>query len=144
MKASLKNLSTGYTHESTYTSDESVELAELDIRMAQFSWREGADLIFLDNKTFEEIRLKGEDIEKERFLVEGSDAKLVSFMGKVIDVELPKVAEFTVESVDSASTWQGSMPAVLNSGTTIMVPMFIKEGDVIRVNTEEANYVERA
>tara|TARA_B110000090_G_C13347954_1_gene433733 strand:+ start:422 stop:1051 length:630 start_codon:yes stop_codon:yes gene_type:complete len=146
IKATLKNLCTGFTHESTYTSDESVELAELDIRKACFSWREGADLVFLDNQTYEEIRVKGEDIEKEKFLVEGSDAKLVSFSGNVIDVELPKVAEFIVESVDSASTSLGNMPALLRgtSGCTIMVPLFIKEKDVIRVNTEEGSYVERA
>jgi elongation factor P len=144
VKATLKNLSTGFSHESTYTSDEQVEIANMDISTAQFSWDDGVELVFLDTSTFDEIRVGKGDIDNAKFLVEGSEARLIRFRNKVIGVDLPKVCEFEVVSVDSSATWQGNQPATLNSGAVVMVPMFIKEGQRIRVNTEDANYVEKA
>jgi len=144
VKATLKNLITGFTHEQTFTSDEMVEHADLEKEAVQYSWSDGQDFIFM-NSLFEEVRLSKESVDKQgQFLLEGQEVKLLKFKDAVIGLELPTICEYTVESLDESKSIGSNCPAVLNCGATVLVPLFIKEGTRIRVNTEEHSYVDRA
>ena len=144
VKASLKNLITGSTKDYTFSSDEQVEIAELEKAAASLSWSEGACLVFMDSETFEEIRVDSKVIDNAEYLSDGAEVKLLKFMGDVIGVELPTIAEFNVTSIEMVKSTGGNFPATLDSGASILVPSFIKVGERIRVNVEEGKYVERA
>ena len=144
VKASLKNLVNGSTKDHTFTSDEQVEIAELEKLSASLSWREGASLVFMDSETFEEIRVDTKIVDNADFLSDGAEVKLLKFMGEVIGVELPSIVEFDVTNIEMIKSTGGNYPATLDSGASILVPSFIKIGEKIRVNVEEGKYVERA
>ena len=86
VKASLKNLITGSTKDYTFSSDEQVEIAELEKAAASLSWSEGACLVFMDSETFEEIRVDSKVIDNAEYLSDGAEVKLLKFMGDVIGV----------------------------------------------------------
>ena len=71
----------------------------------QYSWRDGDEFVFMNPRSFEEVRVPKDDIENFLFLSEGQDVKLMKFDGKIIGVELPLVSEFVVTSVDGSKTW---------------------------------------
>ena len=144
VKASLKNLITGANKDHTFSSDELVEAAAMEKQQATFSWSDGNNLIFMDTESFEEISVDKQIIDNAKFMIEGSEVKLMKFKGEVIGVDLPTICEFEVESVDMVKSTGGNYSATLNSGAVILVPSFIKAGESIRVNVEDAKYVERA
>ena len=144
VRATLRNLISLQTFEKTFNSDEVVEHADLEKRMAQYSWEDSNSLVFLSSDTFEEIRVPKELAENKDYLLEGSDVKLLLFRDAVIGVEIPEVIEYTVVSLNTDKSKQGDQEATLNSGAKIMVPLFIKENTRIKVNTLQGTYVERA
>jgi elongation factor P len=146
VKAGLKNLISGNTTEKTFTSDEMVEMANMEKQIVNYSWCDESSntLVFLDSETYEEVRVHKDIIDNAKFLVEGNDVKLLLFKGEVIGADLPTVCEFVVDSIDMVKSTSGNYSAVLNSGAKINVPDFIKVGETIRVNVEEGKYVERA
>ena len=144
VKASLKNLITGSTKDYTFSSDEQVEIANMEKVPATLSWREGSSLVFMDSESFEEVRVDNKIVENAAFLSDGAEVKLLKFMDEVIGVELPTVVEFEVTSVEMVKSTGGNYPATLDSGANILVPAFIKQGERIRVNVEDGKYVERA
>lgn len=144
VRATLKNLISSQTFEKTFTSDEVVEMAAMEKEPAHFSWADSNSCMFMNTETFEEVRVPKEDIDNMEFLFEGLEVKLVKFRDSVIGVELPNVVVYDVVSVDDTKEAGGMVPSVLNSGASIMVPKFIKDGMKIRVNTYDRSYVERA
>lgn len=144
VKAGLKNLVSGLTTEKTFTSDEMVELANMDKQMVTFSWCDGDTFVFLDKETFEEVRVTRDVLDKSQYLVEGSDVKLFLFKGEVIGVDLPTISEFEVTHIEMIKSAGGNYPATLNSGAKVLVPDFIRVGQSIRVNIEDGKYVEKA
>ena len=96
----------------------------------------------MNNETFEEVRVPVDDVDNKAFLVEGQNVKLLKFRDNVIGVELPNIYEYIVTKVDDSL--QGKELATLNNGTVINVPSFVKVGQKIKVNTQDASYVGRA
>ena len=103
----------------------------------------------MDGENYEEFNLPLSLLkEKIKFLKEGSEVKVIIFENKPITIELPKKVELKVISAPPGvrgDTAQGSVtkPVTLETGLKIQAPLFIKEGDIIRVNTEKEEYVER-
>jgi len=143
VKATLKNLSTGYTHDRTFTSDETVEHAEMERQAVQYSWADGGELVFL-NPEFEEVRVPKTLVDNAHFLLEGQEVKLLRFKESILGVELPVIAEYTVVGVDPSREHGGNLMGKLDTGHELWMPLFIKEGTRVRVNTEENRYVDRA
>eukprot|EP00605_Chrysophyceae_sp_TOSAG23-4_P001285 GSChrysophyteH1.ASY1.ANO1.1397.1 assembled CDS len=150
VKASMKNLKSGVTMEKTYTSDEIVELANLDKADVTFSWRDESaqELVLLDTDSYEEVRIGADLVDNAKYLVEGREAKLLTFQGTPFGIEIPLVSEFDVVSIDvtksTGNTGMQTHPATLESGAIVQVPTFITSGMRIKVNTEEDKYLERA
>jgi len=144
VRATLRNLISLQTYEKTFSSDEVVEHADLQKRIAQYSWEDSNSLVFMSSDTFEEIRVSKDIADNKDYLLEGSDVKLLLFRDSVIGVEIPEVVEYTVVKLNTDKSKQGDQEATLNSGAKIMVPLFIKENSRIKVNTVEGTYVERA
>jgi elongation factor P len=144
VRAVLKNLINGQVFEKTFTSDESVESADLEKEVCQYTWNDGHTYCFLKSESFEEVQVERSAVDSPQFFIEGQEVKLLKFNAKIIGVELPKICEYEVLQIDQQKTSSGQVSARLNCGAEVFVPMFITEGMKIRVNVVEGLYVERA
>lgn len=144
VKATLKNLVSGFTHDKTFTSDETVEHAEMERQMASYSWADSTSLVFMNTETFEEIRIPKSLVENSHFLVDGQEVKLLKFRDAVLGVEIPVISEYEVTEVDPSKEHGGNMMATIQTGHALWVPVFIKPGTRIRINTQDNLYVDRA
>ena len=149
VRTKLKNIKTGQVVEETFRSGEKVEIVRVEARSYNFLYNDGDDYCFMDNKTYEQISLSKiilEDIID--FLIENTTVDIL-FDGELpIEVRIPLHMNLLVtetEPGEKGNTAQGATkPAVLESGLIIQVPLFIKEGELIRVDTKDKKYIERA
>ena len=144
----IKNLQTGAVIERTWKSGESVEVADVEERSMTYSWAEHDTYVFMDTSTGDQIHVEKDKVGDEaRFLTEGLDCDVTLFNGNAIGVELPSsvvVQVVTSEPGVKGDTASGATkPATLASGATINVPLFIKEGEWVKVDTRTGNYLER-
>lgn len=148
VQAKLKNLITGRILEYTFKFGEKIEAADVTKSKAQFLYKDREGTHFMDNATFETVNLPKDLTESvEGYLKEGMEVNLVSYRGKPISVELPiKVALKVVSTppgIRGDTATGGSKPATLETGLVVNVPLFIKEGETVKINTETGEYVER-
>ena len=145
----LRNLFTGNVQDITYHSGDKVEEASITILEMQYLYEEGGNYIFMDNTTFEQIPMTKEQLgDKHYFLKEGTPVTILMLEEKPFDITLPKVVELKVvrtqASLKGATVTAQLKGAVLETGATVGVPAFIKEGDIIKVDTRTGNYLERS
>jgi elongation factor P len=145
----VKNLVNGAVLAKTYKGQEKIEAAEVTNQTAQYLYSDGADLHFMDPVNFEQFQVPletGEDVPK--YLREGENATLQLFEGRVINVELPTSVLLQVTHTDTVvkgdTTSSVQKDAELETGLVIKVPAFIKTGDVLKVDTRDGSYLERA
>jgi len=148
VRTKIKNLVTGRVLDQTFRSGERVKRPDLMEREMQYLYREGDDFYLMDNETFEQIVLTAEQMgEAALFLTDNLNVKVLFFNKNPVAVELPTFVELTVTQTepgvrgDTASG--GSKPATLESGAVIQVPLFINEGDRVKVDTRTGTYIER-
>jgi elongation factor P len=144
----IKNLTNGNVIERTWKSGESVELADVETRKMTYSWAESDTLVFMETTTGDQIHVEKDKLgEEARFLTEGLDCDVTLYNGNAIGVELPPsvVVQITASEPgikgDTASG--ATKPATLSSGATVNVPLFIKEGEWVKVDTRTGQYLER-
>lgn len=149
MQTKLKNLITGKVLEINFKPGDRVEEADLEKHKTNFLYSDPENYYFMDNETFDQFSLlKNQFSEKAKFLKEGLETEVLYFNNQPVNLELPKKVDYKIVSAPPAvrgDTAHGSAtkPVELETGLTINVPLFIKEGDTIRVNTETGLYVER-
>lgn len=149
VRAKLRNLLTGQTLEKTFNASDKVEEADVVKSPAIFLYAKDAMFYFMDQESYEEFSLTEEIIgELKNFLKEQQETTVMRFNDKPISIELPKVVELKV--IEAASGVRGdtatsaTKPVVLETGYRVNAPLFIKEEEIIRVNTETGQYIERA
>jgi elongation factor P len=149
MQTKLKHLVTGNTLEYSFKAGEKVETAELDRNKASFLYADHEGAHFMDNESYEQFSLDDAVIgDKKKFIKDGTEVLVSKFNGIPITIELPPKIEMTITDAppgikgDSA---QGRVmkEATLENGTTVKVPLFVNTGDMIRINTDTGDYVER-
>jgi len=149
MKTTLKSLLTGSTIPMTFQGNEKIEPAQVTYSKAQFLYNQGDDYMFMDNETYEQFSFLKEDLgDQTGYLVEGASVDIQNFEGKPINIQLPpkinlKVTETTAGVRGDTAQGKVTKPATLETGLVVSVPIFINEGDTIRVNTETGEYCER-
>jgi elongation factor P len=148
VRTKLKNLLNGRVVDQTFRSGEKVEKPDLMEREMQYLYREGDRYCLMDNETFEQIMLSAEQVGEARlYLIENLNVEVLFYNKEPIAVELPTFVELAIAQTepgvrgDTASG--GSKPAVLESGATLQVPLFINEGDRVKVDTRTGTYIER-
>ena len=147
LRTTLKNLLTGANIERTFRSEKFNE-ADMSRGKAQFLYQGGGNYTFMDSKTFEQFNLKQEMLGANvNYLVEGQEVELVYFNGNPISIQLPLKMKFKITQADPAvkgdTVTNPSKSATIETGMTIKVPMFVKEGDTILVDTRNGSYIER-
>ena len=144
----VKNLITGALLPKTFKGQDKVEPAEVSNKKVQYLYNDGENFFFMDPETFEQFELNKEIIDDAAgFLKEAEELNLQFFDGKVINVELPKnvwlAVTYTENVVKGDTTSSVLKDAELETGLTVKVPAFIKEGDVVSVDTSTGEYRER-
>ena len=148
VRTKLKSVQSGNVVEKTFRAGESVQQAILEKSNLQHTYVESGDYVFMDMISFEETRLTSEQIGKgSKYLKEGMEVNVIFHNGKVLEVELPititlKVTE-TDPGVKGDTASGGTKPAILETGAQVMVPLFISEGEMIKVDTRNDTYLGR-
>lgn len=148
LQLKIRNLKTGSITQSRVRPDDKVELAYLETREMQYSYREGDSLIFMDTETFDQMPLPAEFIgEQVGFLRENDLVRVVVYEGKPMTIELPAAVELKVidtePGIKGATAAAQYKPATVETGVKIDVPSFINIGDVIKIDTESGKYLSR-
>jgi elongation factor P len=148
VRTKVKNLKTGRVLDRTFRAGERVEEADVDERTMQYVYQEGDNLVFMDTTSFEQIPFTPAQVgDARKFLKENLEVSVVFWRGQPIGLELPSFIEASVTRCDpgmKGDTASGATkPATIETGATLQVPLFIKEGDVLRVDTRTGQYVER-
>ncbi len=149
LKIKCRNLINGNVLERTYQGTEKAEEAETETKKANFMYKDKGQACFMDNASYEQFDLPLEEIgDAAMFLKDGTDVDVLYFEGKPVSVSLPIKMDLKVVSappgVKGNSAGNVNKQVELETGAKISVPMFINEGDVIRINTDSGEYVERA
>ena len=144
----VKNLVTGAMLPKTFKGQDKLEHAEVNLKKVQYLYSDGNDFHFMDPETFEQFQLDKDIIEDAAgFLKEGEELSLQFFDNKVINIELPKnvylKVVYTENVVKGDTTSNVLKDAEMETGITVKVPSFIKEGDAISVDTSTGEYRER-
>jgi elongation factor P len=149
VRTKLKNILTGAVIDRTYNAGERVTDVRLERRPIQFSYVDGHFYHFMDMQTYDDIMLNEGVIgaDQLRYLKEVMECEGLVHDGRVILVELPVFVELTVTRTDPGTRGDtatgGTKPAQLETGATVQVPLFIEEGQVIRVDRREDKYLTR-
>jgi elongation factor P len=149
MQTKLKNLIDGRVLEINFKPGDKVETADLQHGPANFLYAADNELHFMDNETFEEFSLSADLIGKAKeFLTDGLEVDVLKFNDKPVVIEVPKKVKLKVveapQGVRGDSATGATKVVVLETGAKITAPLFIKEGELIVVNTETGEYAERA
>ncbi len=145
----MRNLRSGSTLEHRFSSTEAVDRAILDEHEMTYLYNEGDTYYFMNTETFEQIGLSAEELgDGVGYLLPDTLIKVAFYEGAPIGIEIPQVVELTVvetePEIKGATVSNVGKQAKLETGITIQVPAFIKEGEKIRVDTTEGRYIERA
>lgn len=149
VRTKMKNMISGSTYEETFRVEERFEDPNLQICEMQFLYQEGNDYHFMDQQTFEQTFLTKEQLEDVvGFLKEQEVYTILYFNERPIDVTPPLFMELKVVETPPGvrgNTAQGgaTKPATLESGLVLQVPLFVNEGDIIKIDTRDAAYIER-
>lgn len=149
LKMKARNLLSGAIIEMSFRDSDRLEEADLAFHQAQFLYRDGQTYYFMNNQTYDQFELNGDVVGKAGDLLkDGSTVDVLSYRSKPIAVNLPPKVDLAVTYTEPAvagNTVSNVMKnATIETGATIKVPMFVKNGDVVRINTETGEYVERA
>ena len=149
VQASLRSLRTGKSSDIRFSSTEKIDVVPMTVRKMDFSYLDGKDYVFSDPETFETVTLAPEVVgEAKNYLVENGGVTVTFVEEKAVLVELPSSVILTVKDApegirgDSANNVQKS--ATLETGITVQVPLFIKTGEKLKIDTRTGKYMERA
>ena len=149
LKTKMKNLKTGSTQERNFNASTKFEAAMIEKKSAQYSYSAGDVYYFMDMETYETIPISAEQVgDSLKFVKENMMCKILQYKGNVFGIEPPTFVELEVTQTEpgvKGDTATGATkPATLETGAVIMVPLFINEHDMIRVDTRTGEYMERA
>lgn len=149
VQTKLKSLNSGSNYEHRFRSEDTLERAMLDQKEMQCLYEEGDGYVFMDTKDFNQVTLDKETLgEAVNYLLPNTMLSVDFYEGRAVGVELPHVVELTIIETEppmkGATASGGSKPAKLETGVMVDVPQFIQVGEIIRVDTRDGKYVERA
>ncbi|SMC20081.1 translation elongation factor P (EF-P) [Desulfacinum hydrothermale DSM 13146] len=144
----LKNMITGVQFDRTYRSGDKFSAADLEEQEMEYLYKDGTQYHFMNTSTYEQVELSEEAVgDAKNFLTENLTVDMLFFKGSPIGISLPNFVELKVTRSDpgvKGDTASGATkPAVLETGYQIQVPLFIEEGDVLKLDTRTGTYVER-
>jgi len=149
MQCKLKNLKTGAFIARNFQGSEKIEPADVGYRKVQYLYNNGDRYTFMDQENYDQFELSADTLgDAVGYLIEGGDADALTFQGNPIGIKLKPTVELkvveTMPGVRGDTATGGSKPAKLESGISVNVPLFINEGEIVKINTETGEYMSRA
>jgi len=147
-RTKIKNMITGAVLERTYRTGEKLEPANVEEREMQFLYNDGEHYCLMDNTTYEQIMISPDDVgEAAKFMPDNINVQVMFFDERPIGITLPNFVELEVTHTEpgiKGDTASGATkPATLSTGAVINVPLFIEEGEVLKIDTRTSEYIER-
>ena len=148
VRTKLRNVISGGVVDRTFNPTEKLQEAVIERKEMQYLYSDGELYYFMDQETFEQIPLNAEKVEDAiKYLKENMFAVIKFFKGSAFSVEAPNFVElqitYTEPGVKGNTATNSLKPATVETGATINVPMFVNDGDVIRIDTRTGEYMER-
>ena len=148
VRTKLRNLRTGSVFDRTFRAGERMEAARIERKPMQYLYRGGSDYVLMDLETYDQISLgAGLFGDAVKYLKEGLEVSVIMHEDRVMGVELPDTVDVQVTQTDPGlrgdTASGGSKPALVETGAVVDVPLFIDNGDIIRVDTRSGEYVSR-
>jgi elongation factor P len=149
VRTKMRNLLTGNIVDPTFRSGDKVEKPDLEDKDVQYLYQSDGMYHFMDPQSYDQYEVQAEALgDATKFLKENTDCSVLFYEGKVINIELPNHVVLEIAECDPAvrgDTVQGATkPAKLETGHTVNVPLFISEGEKVKVDTRTGDYIERA
>ena len=149
VRTKIRNVISGSVTEKTFNPTDKFPTAYVERKDMQYLYSDGDLYYFMDNETYENIPISKDVLgDNFKFVKENMDCKVLSYKGKVFGVEPPFFIELEVTQTDPGfkgdTATNATKPATLETGAEIRVPLFINEGDHIKVDTRPGEYMERA
>jgi elongation factor P len=148
VRITLRNIKRGQTVERSFQAGTKWPRASMERRPVQFLYRDDDDFHFMDTDTYDQFMLRGEQLgESVQYLKDGMTLERTTYQGETIGVELPVTVELSVTQTEpgfAGDTAQGARKgATLETGLVVQVPLFVSEGDTVRVDTRTGEYQTR-
>lgn len=148
IRLKVRDIRGGHTIERTFQATEKFARARLDYRTMQYLYNEGDLYYFMDEENFEQLPINASHLgDALNYLKEGMSLEVSSYKGELVDVELPITVELEVTQTEPGfkgnTATAGNKPARLETGLKIQVPLFVSQGDIIKVDTRNGTYLER-
>ncbi len=148
VRTKLKNIITGNVNETTFRAGEKLPKAQIEYRDMQYLYESGGDYMFMDQASFEQVSLSAELLgDGLKYLKENMVIGVQFYSGAPIGVELPNFVELVIVETDPGlrgdTASGGTKPAKLETGAIVQVPLFVQQGEKIRVDTRTHQYLER-
>jgi elongation factor P len=147
VRTKIKHMRTGRVIDNTFRAGEKVELVEFEDKHMQFLYRDER-YNFMDTETYEQVSLSAEEVGEARlYLKENTEVDVLYIDGAPVTVDVPNFVELTITKTDPGvrgdTAQGGSKPATLETGAIVQVPLFLNEGDVVKVDTRSGDYLGR-
>jgi elongation factor P len=148
VRITLRNIKRGQTIERSFQAGTKWPRAQMERRPVQFLYRDGDDFHFMDNASYDQFSLRADQLDQAvHYLKDGMTLDRTAYQGETIGVELPVTVDLAVSSTEpgfAGDTAQGARkPATLETGLVVQVPLFVIEGDTVRVDTRTGEYQTR-
>jgi elongation factor P len=149
VRTKMKQVLTGKVVEKTFNAGVKVEVAVVEKRDMQFLYKDGEDFVFMDTSTYDQLTISAATVgEAAKFMLENAEAIVAMHEGNPLFVELPASVAleitYTEPGIQGDRSSGGTKPATLETGIDIQVPLFIKQGEKVLVDTRDGSYLGRA
>jgi len=149
VKTKLKNIKTGQVIDKTFSGGETFDEPDFEQKQMQYMYNDDSDWFFMDNKTYDQVSISKDKLEDNIwYLKENESYSILFFEGEPIQVDLPSSVIFEVIEAEPAikgdTVTNVLKSAKVETGLEVKVPMFVKEGDRIKIDTRDGKYIERA
>jgi elongation factor P len=148
VRTKLKNMRTGRVVEQTFRAGEKVNRAHIERKEMQYLYREAESIVFMDNETYEQVSITEDQLgDNINYLQENMNIFVLIYNGELMGIDLPHSVELKVATTEPGvrgDTASGATKsATLETGLVIQVPLFVDEGDIVKVDTKTGEYLER-
>jgi elongation factor P len=148
VRSKLKNVLTGQVVERTFNAGVKIDVALVDKREMTYLYQDGADYIFMDVESYEQTNVPPAAVgDAKNYLLENTNATVAMHDGAVLYVELPASVELTITYTEPGMQGDrstgGTKPATLETGATVQVPLFVVQGEKVKVDTRDGRYISR-
>ncbi|MEV0584813.1 elongation factor P [Nonomuraea sp. NPDC050310] len=149
VRTKLKNVLSGKVVDKTFNAGVKVDVANVDKREMQFSYKDGDDFVFMDTETYDMVNVSAKTVgDAANYMLENTNATVAFNEGAALYVDLPAAVELIIANTEPGlqgdRSTGGTKPATLETGAEIKVPLFITTGEKVKVDTRSGEYLGRA